>query len=153
MRKKLAVSVSAYAKYIFGVSVNIGKKNAGEYLTIHQFCRLFLCQNFPTYSSYSLQIWYLIYVIRWSIGKNITIQHKILVGENFGKPNTICQYFTPPNSRFTKVAMLANVSYCKFTNIFPCQNSEMNESPKFYPAKILCYMVIGEIHRETLWQS
>ena len=36
-------------------------------------------------------------------------------GGEFGKTNVICQYFTQPNSRFTKVA---NVSYCKFANIF-----------------------------------
>ena len=33
----------------------------------------------------------------------------------FGKINAIRQYFTQPNSKFTKVA---NVSYCKFANIF-----------------------------------
>ena len=40
-------------------------------------------------------------------------------GENFGefgKTNVIHQYFTQPNSRFTKVA---NVSYRKFVNILP----------------------------------
>ena len=35
--------------------------------------------------------------------------------DEFGKTNAICQYFTLPNSRFTKVA---DVSYCKFANIF-----------------------------------
>ena len=35
------------------------------------------------------------------------------MGEKFGKfgePNTIRQYFTPPNSRFIKVAMVAIVN-------------------------------------------
>ena len=62
-------------------------------------------------------------------------------GENFGEfgeMNVICQYFTHPNSRFTKVA---NISYCKFHQHFPHQNSEMIDSPKFYPAKIFRYMV------------
>ena len=48
----------------------------------------------------------------------ITVWRKILAEENFGefgKTNVIRQYFTQPNSRFTKVA---NVSYCKFANIF-----------------------------------
>ena len=39
-------------------------------------------------------------------------------GENFGEfgeTNAICQYFTQPNSRFTKVP---NVSCCIFANIF-----------------------------------
>ena len=39
-------SVHAYAKYIFGTSVNIAEENFGEWLTIHQF---FLCQTFPMY--------------------------------------------------------------------------------------------------------
>ena len=37
----------------------------------------------------------------------------------FGKKNVILQYFTQPNSVFTKVA---NVSYCKFANIFLTKN-------------------------------
>ena len=46
---------------------------------------------------------------------------------------------TQPNSRFTEV--VADVSYCKFANIFPHQNSEMINLPKFYPAKILLYSI------------
>ena len=41
-----------------------------------------------------------------------------LGGENFGefgKLNTIHQYFTPPNSRFTKVVMLAIVNSSTFS--------------------------------------
>ena len=37
----------------------------------------------------------------------------------FGKKNVILQYFTQPNSVFTKVA---NVSYCKFANTFLAKN-------------------------------
>ena len=68
--------------------------------------------------------------------------------ENFGKLNAIRQYFTPPNSRFTKVATY--VSYCKFANIFPCQNTETINSPKFYRAKILRYTVITSIRKLEL---
>ena len=38
--------VSAYAIYIFHVSVNIGEENFGGWLTIRQF---FPYQNFPMY--------------------------------------------------------------------------------------------------------
>ena len=37
-------TVSAYAKYIFGVSVNVGKK-----LMIYQICQFFPRQNFLVY--------------------------------------------------------------------------------------------------------
>ena len=47
--------------------------------------------------------------------------------------------FTLRNSSFTKAATY--VSYCKFTNIPPHQNSKMINSPKCYPAKILRYTV------------
>ena len=33
------LKVSAYAKYIFGVSVNIREENFGKQLTIHQICQ------------------------------------------------------------------------------------------------------------------
>ena len=52
--------------------------------------------------------------------------------------NIIRQYFTHPNSRFTKVA---NINYGKFANI--CQNSETIDSLKFYPTKILHYEVFA----------
>ena len=55
-----------------------------------------------------------------------------------GKWNAIRQYLIQPNSRFTKVT---NVSYCKFNNIFPHQNSELIEPPKFYAPKIFRYTV------------
>ena len=64
----------------------------------------------------------------------------------FGETSVIRQYFTQPNSRFTKVA---NVSYCKFANIFPNQNYEIIDSPKFYPTKILCYTVSDKAHEHT----
>ena len=65
------------------------------------------------------------------------------MGENFGgfgERNAIRQCFTQPNSRFTTVA---NVSYCKIANILPRQNPETIDPPKFYPAKILHYAVLG----------
>ena len=55
----------------------------------------------------------------------------------FGETNAIQQYFTQPNSRFTK----ANVSYCKFINILLAKTHKTIDLPKFYPAKILCHMV------------
>ena len=54
-------------------------------------------------------------------------------GENFGKfgeTNVICQYFTQPNSRFTKVA---NVSYCKFANIFLAKTLKQSIHQSFTP--------------------
>ena len=42
-------TVSAYAIYIFCVSVNIGGENFGGWLTICQVCQLFPYQNFPVY--------------------------------------------------------------------------------------------------------
>ena len=51
-------------------------------------------------------------------GKYCIAQIKFWRGKtlaNLAKMNVIHQYFMQPNSRFTKVA---NVSYCKFTNIF-----------------------------------
>ena len=55
-------------------------------------------------------------LILLSIIKNLAY-HKaqILAGEIFDELNVTHQYFTQPNSRFTKVA---NVSFCKFVNIF-----------------------------------
>ena len=50
------------------------------------------------------------------------------------------EYFTQPNSRFTK---RANVSYCKFANIFLTKTHKMIDSPKFYPTKILHYTILG----------
>ena len=75
------------------------------------------CSDFQ-YCSYCSYIWY-----------------KILAGEylgKFGKTSIICQYFTQLNSRFTKVA---NVSE---RQLFPRQNCEMIDSPKFYPTRIFC---------------
>ena len=78
----------------------------------------------------------LLYNLQIKIYAINTVQYKILVGENFGefcKTNAIHQYFTQPNSRFTKVA---NVSYCKFANIFLDKTHKTIDSPKFYPTKI-----------------
>ena len=47
--EKFGATVSAYAIYVFCVSVNIGKEN---WLTICQIC--FPYQNFPAYGSYYL---------------------------------------------------------------------------------------------------
>ena len=65
-----------------------------------------------------------------------TVKCKILVRENFGKFGEMnhSPIFYQPNSRFTKVA---DVSYCKFVNIFlakilkqPIHQNFI--SPKFY---------------------
>ena len=80
------------------------------------------------------------------ITKMHTLYCKILVGGNFGEfgePNTIYQYFTQPNSRFTKVA---NVSYCKFANIFPRQTLIHQ---KFYATKILHYTIFENCGHEN----
>ena len=58
---------------------------------------------------------------------------------------TNIKIFTQPNSRFTKVT---NDSYCKFANIFPCQNSEKIDSPKFTSPKF-ALSVITKINRLT----
>ena len=58
------------------------------------------------------------------------------MGENFGKfgeMNAICQYFIQPNSRSTKVA---NVSNCKFANIFLAKTHKTIDLPKFTSPKI-----------------
>ena len=48
--EKIIATVSAYAQYIFNVSVNIGKENLGEYVA-HSLPNLpfFHHQNFPIY--------------------------------------------------------------------------------------------------------
>ena len=56
-------------------------------------------------------------------------------GENFGEfgeTNAIRQYFTQPNSMFTKVA---NVSYCKFVNIFLTKTLKRSIRQSFIPPK------------------
>ena len=42
-------TVSAYAIYVFCVSVNIGEENFGKWLTIRQIRQFFPYQNFPVY--------------------------------------------------------------------------------------------------------
>ena len=60
--------------------------------------------------------------------------------QEFGKKNVIGQHFTQPNSIFTKVA---NVSYCKFINIFLTKTlKQLIDLPKFYPTRILCYTYV-----------
>ena len=44
---RISYSQCIYHKYIFGVPVNIGEENFGEWLTICQIHQFFLNQNFP----------------------------------------------------------------------------------------------------------
>ena len=79
-----------------------------------------------------------------------TVQSKILAGENFGKfgkTNIILQYFTQPNSRFTKVA---NVSYCKFTNIFLAKTLKRLIRQSFTPSKFWAIWYIRQQLLSTL---
>ena len=67
---------------------------------------------------------------------------KFLQGEtlaNLAKRMPFANILPKPNSRFTKVA---NVSYCKFANIFLAKTHKMINSLKFCPTKILRYTVI-----------
>ena len=61
-------------------------------------------------------------------------------GENFGETNVIRQYFTQPNSRLTKVA---NVSYCKFVNIFLTKTLKRSIRQSFTPPKFCAIQQIN----------
>lgn len=47
-----------------------------------------------------------------------------------------------PSQILNSLKYIANVSDCKSANIFPHQNSETIDLPKFYPTKILHYTVL-----------
>ena len=54
----------------------------------------------------------------------------------FGEMNAIRQYFTQPNSRFTKVAKVSN---CKFANIFLTKTLKRSIRQSFAPPKFVLY--------------
>ena len=69
----------------------------------------------------------------WNISEGVQIFQRIL-----GRGS---KYSVTYPAKFQIHYKVGNVSYCKFANIFPRQNSEKIDSPKFYPTKNFRYTV------------
>ena len=59
----------------------------------------------------------------------------------FGEMNVLHQYFTQPYCRFSKEAIRQTLKLLQICQRFPYQNCQKIDLPKFYPARILFYMV------------
>ena len=113
---------------------------------LYMYIECIIVVNLWSVKLFNPKIWSETYINWKAVNIYIFDDGKYCIAENFGgrKLWWIWQnehhlpIFYPAKFKITKVA---NASYCKFTNIFHTKNPETINSPKFYPAIILCYVV------------